>query len=98
VLIIPSDHHCLLCKAAKLWGKRCVQLQHGKKHDVAPNSDITEFRSSRGSAVGPLLAMTLALSLEHAPSVPQGVGSDKLIKDVRTIMYLVCLVVLVSKE
>jgi hypothetical protein len=32
--------------------------------------------------------------------VPQGVGSDKLIKDVRTIMYLVYLVVLecCSKE
>jgi hypothetical protein len=37
--------------------------------------------------------MTLAPSLEHAPSVPQGVGSDKLINDVRTITYLVCLVV-----
>jgi hypothetical protein len=45
-------------------------------------------------SVEPLLAMTLAISLEHAPLVPQGVGSDKLIKDVRTIMYLVCLIVL----
>jgi hypothetical protein len=59
---------------------------------------VRKFRSSMDSAVEPLIAITLAPSLEHAPSVPQGVGSDKLIKDVRTIMYLVCLVALVSKE
>jgi hypothetical protein len=84
VLIVPSDHHCLLCKAAKLWGKMCPVATR-QMHGVAPN-----FDSPRTPPLGP--------SLEHAPSVPQGVGSDKLIKDVRTIMYLVCLVVLVSKE
>jgi hypothetical protein len=57
----------------------------------------TNFRSSKGSTVERLLAMTLALSLAHAPSVPQGVGSDKLIKIVHVVMYLVCLVVLLSK-
>jgi hypothetical protein len=51
VLIVPSDHHCLLCKAAKLWGKRCVQLQHGKAHAVAPNFDLPS-----GSTIEPLLA------------------------------------------
>jgi hypothetical protein len=57
-----------------------------------------KFRSSKDSAIEPLLAMTLPPSLEHAPLVPQGVESDILIKNVRTIMYLVCLVVLLSKE
>ena len=42
--------------------------------------------------------MTLALSLEHALLVPQGAGSDQLINDVHTIVYLVCLIVLLSKE
>jgi hypothetical protein len=42
--------------------------------------------------------MTLALSLEHTPLVTQGAGSDQLMNDVHTIVYLVCLIVLLSKE
>jgi hypothetical protein len=69
-----------------------VQLQRGKCTTLHQIPTLRNFDLPGALPLGP--------SLEHAPSVPQGVGSDKLIKDVRTIMYLVCLVVLecCSKE
>jgi hypothetical protein len=42
-----------LCTSAQSYGAGGAVATR-QMHDVAPNSDITEFRSSRGSAVGPL--------------------------------------------
>jgi hypothetical protein len=82
----PRDRHCPIWKMWKVVGQKIRPVATRQMHSVAPHFEIF-----RDSAIEPLLAMTLVLlPLEHTPSVPQGVGSDKLIKDVRMIMYLVC--------
>jgi hypothetical protein len=63
------------CKGVQSYGDTVATKQ---MHGVAPNFETFELPR----------APPLSLSLEHAPSVPQGVESDKLIKDVHMIMYL----------
>jgi hypothetical protein len=57
-LILPTDHHCLRARMPKVMGKTYPVAI--RQNAVAPNSDITKFRSSKGSAIEPLLAITLA--------------------------------------
>jgi hypothetical protein len=89
VLILPWDHHCFLAWVPKVIGQNMCPVATRQMHVLHQISKFMKLLSSKGSAIEPLLATTLDLSLEHAPSVSQGVGSDKLIKDERTIMYLV---------
>jgi hypothetical protein len=86
VLILHSGSHCLLLQS---YGIRDVLSWVAPKIDTCLQLIIQD-----SSVEALLLAMASTLSLEHTPSVPQGIGSDELLKGVRMIMCLVYLVVL----